>query len=208
MSIVEDRNHRRRGRKARLSPDVVRHTSFEKTPLGRRGYPEADVDKFLRRVADELAVADSEKADLRAEVDRLRNYFRGRNVNPDASAPDAQAPSVQAVNTLSLAQQAADQHIAQAESHARSLLGDARRQYEAIVEEAQERAHEAAEAASQAYEAASQAKGQTADQAALEAKVAYLRTFAEVTQVQMRSILEALRQELDRLSHLEVNRPA
>jgi hypothetical protein len=39
--------------------------------------------------------------------------------------------------------------------------------------------------------------------AEMAAKVAYLRTFAEVTQVQMRSILEALRQELDRLA--EVN---
>ncbi len=207
MSTVKDQNHRG-GSGERLSPDVIRHTTFERTPLGRRGYPEYDVDRFLRRVADELAGVDAEKADLRAEIDRLRNYFRKQKINPDGGSTDSEGPSVQAVNTLSLAQQAADQHIAQAENQARGLLGDARRQYESIVEEAQLRAHEAAEAASQAQRAVGQARGQSSDQAALEAKVAYLRTFADVTQVQMRSILEALRQELDRLAHLEVDRPA
>jgi cell division initiation protein len=192
----------------RLTPESVRRTTFERAGLGRRGYLEPDVERFLVRVADALAWADSEKADLRAEIDRLRNYFREQGTGPAgggaAADPTPGTPTVQAVNALSMAQQAADQHIAQAEAYARDLLGTARRQYEAIVLEAHDQAQAAAAAAAEAYVAADQAQHQVSQQADLEAKVTYLRTFAEVTQVQMRSILDALRGELDRLTSFDV----
>jgi DivIVA domain-containing protein len=202
--MVNTSSHRRTVIATTLSPDVIRRTAFDRTPLGRRGYPEADVDRFLDRIADEMATANAEKAELRAEIDRLRNYFQHQKVDP--TKVDPTTPSVQAVNTLSLAQQAADQHLAQAENQARDLLATARRHYETIVEQAHLKAEEAVVAARQAQVTNDPSHDQT-QQAALEARVTYLRTFADVTQVQVRSILEALRQELDRLAYLEVQRP-
>jgi cell division initiation protein len=210
VSTLDERTGLPGSRSLRLTPEAVRRTSFERTGIGRRGYVESDVERFLVRVADAIAWSDAEKADLRAEIDRLRNYFRDQAATGNASAPPTTPgePSVQAVNALSLAQQAADQHIAQAEAYARNLLGTAREQYEAILHDAHDQAQAAATAAAEAYLAADQAHSQVSQQADLEAKVAYLRTFAEVTQVQMRSILEALRSELDRLTHYDVRTTA
>jgi DivIVA domain-containing protein len=210
VSALDERAGLPGSRSLRLTPESVRRTTFERTGIGRRGYIETDVERFLVRVADAIAWSDAEKADLRAEIDRLRNYFREQGIGPGGGAPPPapQEPSVQAVNALSMAQQAADQHIAQAEAYAREMLGTARRQYEAILTEAHDQAQAAAAAAAEAYVAADQAHTQVSAQVDLEAKVAYLRTFAEVTQVQMRSILEALRDELDRLTHYDVRSTA
>ena len=119
-------------RRARLSPDAVRRYAFERTPLGRRGYVESDVERFRSKVADEIARGDAEKADLREEIERLRNYYRDQGVEADAVArrgrdgrrggvPGTGPLDIQAVHLLSQAQQAADQHIAAAESYARTL---------------------------------------------------------------------------------------
>ncbi len=190
----------------KISPDTIRRMEFDRTPLGRRGYAEESVHRYLGRVAEALAAADADKSDLRAEVQRLRNYYHERGIEPD-TAEDTAVPSAQAVNTLSLAQQAADQHLAQAETQARGLLNSARQQYESIVEEAHRRAEQAAEQARTAVKAGGTVTTDGDEQAQLEARVAYLRTFADVTQVQVRSILDALRTELDRLAELEVSRP-
>jgi cell division initiation protein len=208
-----------RGRAGRLTPEAVRRWDFTRTPLGRRGYLEADVDRFRRLAADEIAYADAEKAELRAELDRLRNYFRDQRIDPALASASGDGPpvrqpgvSVQAVNMMSMAQQAADQHIAQAETYARQLIGDTRRQCEEMLLTAHHQAEEAAREATATYEAASASASASAsergsaDTAALEGRIAYLRTFADVTQVQVTSILQALGHELDRLTTL--GRPA
>jgi DivIVA domain-containing protein len=202
-----------RGRGVRLTPETVRRWDFTRTPLGRRGYLEADVDRFRRIVADEIAHADAEKAELRAELDRLRNYFRSQHIDltegGNGTGPPARHSgiSVQAVNMMSMAQQAADQHIAQAETYARQLVGDARRQCEELLLSSHGQAAEAARAATEAYQANQSDGGVgSAATAELEGRIAYLRTFADVTQVQVTSILQALGHELDRLTTL--SRPA
>jgi cell division initiation protein len=66
------------------------------------------------------------------------------------------------------------------------------------------------EAQRQAEEAANQAVGayrsgggvQTAEAEELERRIAYLRTFADVTQVQLRAVLQGLAQEVDKLGYL------
>jgi cell division septum initiation protein DivIVA len=266
--------------RSRLTPEGARRQEFSRAPLGRRGYLESDVERFRARVADELTRHDAEKAELRAEIDRLRNYFREQNIEPrrprepdapDLSVfadpeehrwfqrgngtvedarelrrrrrdepagdpPDAWAaavaadpwgtgpiqqpvlpppgqdpslnpPSVQAVNVLSQAQQAADQHIAQAEDSARQLIRTARAQYERILMEAHQKAEEAAQQAARAYDDAAAMEAQVGagsgseeELQRLQERMAYLKTFAEISRVQMRSVLEALGAELDRLT--------
>jgi DivIVA domain-containing protein len=211
----------------RLTPDGVRRVQFSRSPIGRRGYNEPDVEHFRARVVHEIGQANAEKAAMRQElerqrdeVQRLRDYFRRNRVDVDAPGGHTPLPppaqinvniaSVQAVNVMSQAQQAADQHIAQAEDYARRLVANARLQYEDILRRAHEQAQEAAAEAGRLFESTSKAQEpeaersqeQTSEMQYLQSRLAYMRTFAQVTQVQLRSILDALRQELDQLTDL------
>lgn len=186
-----------------ISPDRVRTWEFPRTPLGRRGYNEDEVRLFLTRLAEDLAMADAEKAALRAEVQRLRNYYRERGVDVDragGATQDDSGPTFAAINLMSQAQQAADAQVAQAEEYSRRLVEQARAQYEDILRQAVEQATEAAERAGADYVASSDFEGP--EREALERRIAWLRTFAEVTQVQLRSVLEALTREVDKLGDL------
>jgi DivIVA domain-containing protein len=203
---------RRRGGPVRLTPDTVRKLEFPRTPLGRRGYCQVQVERFRSRVVEEIARSDAEKAELREEIDRLRGYFRQQAINsnghangsrrPHPASPGGDAPNVQAVNMLSQAQQAADAHIAQAQDYARRLVADARARYDYILDQAHQQAQQAAEAAARAYQARTEAQNGEREHyyEQLEAKIAYLRTFAHATQVQLRSTLEALSHEVERLT--------
>jgi cell division initiation protein len=184
-------------RRVPLSAERVRTTTFSRPPFGRRGFHEDEVRMFLNRVADDLAAADAEKAALRAEIGRLTNYYREHGQDPDAEAQRSRV-SVEAVNLMSQAQQAADSHVAQAEEYARKLVAQARQRYEDLLQHAQDQAKQAASEAQRAADALP-AHATEADRAALEQKVTYLRTFAEVTEVQLRSVLEALTREVDKL---------
>ncbi|GAA1664545.1 cell wall synthesis protein Wag31 [Nonomuraea maheshkhaliensis] len=189
----------------RLTPDRVRNKDFSRTKLGHRGYSEDEVRAFLYRVADDIATGDMEKADLRAEVERLKNWYKERGTDVDNSG--AKKLNVDAVNLLSRAQQTADAQIAEAEDYARRLVGQARHQYEQILHEAQQRAEEAGNQAVDVYR--SSGAQQSADAEELERRIAYLRTFAEVTQVQLRAVLEGLTNEVNKLGKLpDTGRPA
>ncbi|MEV1239175.1 DivIVA domain-containing protein [Nonomuraea sp. NPDC050022] len=188
-----------------LTPDRVRNKDFSRAKLGSRGYNADEVRTFLLRMADDIAASDTEKADLRAEVDRLRNWFKdhGHDTSPGASA----RLNVDAVNLLSRAQQTADAQIAEAEDYSRRLVGQARQQYEQILQEAQQQAEEAASQAVNVYRASGEVQSVEAEE--LERRIAYLRTFAEVTQVQLRAVLEGLTNEVNKLGTLpETSRQA
>jgi DivIVA domain-containing protein len=196
-----------------ISPDRVRTWNFSRTPLGRRGYSEDEVRLFLARLAEELAAGDAEKAALRTEIQRLRNYYRQRGEDVDGTAgnaggmggagPDDSGPTLAAINLMSQAQQAADAQVAQAEEYSRRLVQQAREQYEDILRHAAEQATEAAEQAGAAYLDNPDTEGlEGPERELLERRIAWLRTFAEVTQVQLRSVLEALTREVDKLGDL------
>jgi hypothetical protein len=155
-------------------------------------------------------------------VQRLRDYYRRHQVDVDkgtAPAPGQEeapaelvpaGPTPDAVNVMSQAQQAADQHIAQAEDYARRLVSGARRQYEEILVAAHDQADRATAEARELFTRASHVPDPpptTAEVDLLQERVTYLRTFAQVTQVQLRSILDGLRQELDRLALPEPSPP-
>jgi DivIVA domain-containing protein len=254
MTMISDRpGLESGGLTGRLTPDTVRRLEFPRTPLGRRGFHEADVERFRNKVVLEIVTANAEKAELRQEIQRLRDYYRrqgddGRTVRrsaapeddeePATPAPDP-GPTVDAVNVMSRAQQAADQHIAQAEEYARRLISNARSQYEDLLN----RAHDEAEQAAAQVAALTEQRRRLEDDPLtgpvdlpatddgatpapagdapsgtsarsdpaldpetaqhlmqLESRLAYMRTFAQVTQVQLRSILDALGEELDHLT--------
>lgn len=191
-----------------ISPERIRTWEFSRTSLRRRGYNEDEVRFFLSRMAEEIAAGDTEKAALRTEIRRLRNYFREHRVNVDQPQHEAgeTGPTLAAINLMSRAQQAADAQVAQAEGYCRRLVSDAREHYENILREASEQATEAAEQAGAAYRARSEHESDpdagSPEREALERRIAWLHTFADVTQVQLRSVLEALTREVDKLGDL------
>ncbi|MGI5273409.1 DivIVA domain-containing protein [Nonomuraea sp. CA-218870] len=182
-----------------ITPDRVRKQQFSRTTLGRRGYSEDEVRSFLYRVADDMAAGDKEKADLRAYIDRMKQWYKEHGISTEHAVPQ-QGLSVDAINMLSRAQQTADVQIAEAENYARRIVGEARQQYEVILTEAQRQAEEAAERAVGAYRSHGGVHGAEAEE--LERQIAYLRTFADVTRVQLRAVLSGLAQEVDKLGQI------
>lgn len=191
-----------------LTPEQIRSVTFSKSPIGRRGVDPGEVELFQRRLAEEIAAGEAENARLRAEVERLRDWYRQRGENVDRKASTAPRVDVTAVNMLSEAQVQAEAYIAQAEAHCRRLTGDARRQASALLDEAQQRAEVAAQEAVQAYRAEA-GPDHAAGVEEFERRMAWLRTFCHAVQIQLHAASDAFAQEVDKLARLpeEFNQP-
>jgi DivIVA domain-containing protein len=67
----------------RLTAAEIRSVRFGQSPMAWRGYSEEEVGTFLTRVATEMEADEAERAALRAEVDRLRNFYREHGTEVD-----------------------------------------------------------------------------------------------------------------------------
>jgi cell division initiation protein len=164
----------------RLTPESVRRAAFDRAGIGRRGYSEADVERFRNRVVQEIGQANAEKAELRrehqrlrAEIQRLRDYYRRNRVDVDKNrgAEPPQGAVYEEPPTGELVP-----------------VGAAAAEAGRVAEEQQQQQHAPQEDPNEMQY--------------LQSRLAYMRTFAQVTQVQLRSILDALRTELDQLTEL------
>jgi len=162
---------------------------FASRPLG--GYDRTEVDAFVADLAQAVdgvrAALDEnrrELAELRAENTKLRS-----SDNADLE----HEVTLGAVGLLSQAQMIADKAVADAEAYARDLVLTARTQYR----ETQERNADAA--------AAAPAEPITATGSITlpsMPEIEYVRTYAQVAQIQLRSVLDALTEQVDRLGTL------
>ncbi|SCF11476.1 DivIVA domain-containing protein [Micromonospora coriariae] len=136
------------GVQVRMTADRVRRWEFGTASFGRRGYDNADVDRFRVQVADELDLLATQVAHLRAENERLndRVELHRHGVIPSTGAA-AKMPAAKEVNLLSAAQREAEQIIAQAHDYARRVAEYARVQYESYMQAAAEEAKQEAERA-------------------------------------------------------------
>ena len=150
-----------------------------------RGADEAEVREFLDLVADQVR-------DCRAENDRLRSEVEELRRRPQGADTDEITP--QAVTLFSQAQQVADQLVEEAVQHARDLMASARHQQREILQSA----HHAAEKAASV-------SGSVGPDVAVDGyttpvrEIEYVRTFARVAQVQLRSVLDALTEQVEKL---------
>ena len=152
-------------------------------------YDRLEVDRFMgqlsQAVAEVRAATTStrqELAALRAENARLRG----------GSGPDFEEETTAgAVALLTQAQLIADKAISDAEQYARDLVLTARNQYREILERAETSASQASAAIG-----AQQHSGATVPE------IEYVRTYAHVAQIQLRSVLDALTEQVDRLGSL------
>ena len=152
------------------------------------GYDRAEVDAFLQQlsvtVSEVRAALDSgrqEMASLRAENARLR-AATGADLEQEIAAG--------AVGLLSQAQLIADRAVADAEQYARDMVLAARDQYREVLERAERSAGHLATALATTPEGPSLPE------------IEYVRTYAKVAQIQLRSVLDALTEQVDRLGSL------
>jgi DivIVA domain-containing protein len=164
----------------------VSDVSFSTKHIGG-GYDRAEVDAFLHDLSETVgavrAAVDSgreELTNLRAENARLRAA---------AGADLEQEIAAGAVGLLSQAQLIADRAVADAEQYARDLVVAARDEYREVLERAERSAgHVVAGLAMQ--------EGPTLPE------IEYVRTYAKVAQIQLRSVLDALTEQVERLGTL------
>lgn len=188
------------------SPESIRSEVFTQR---MRGLDPVEVHEYLDLLADQVHACERERTELFDEIDRLRGEIArmGGSPPPVLAAPPAQAapvpPSIQtdssprAALLLNQAQEVADQLVEEAVAHARNLLAEARQQQREILEAA----HRAAE--STAREAAQvSARNITTYVSASAPEVEYARRFTRVAQVQLRSVLEALCEQVEQLGQV------
>src|SRR3954467_1972262 len=119
----------------RLNPGDVQTVRFSNGSMLHPGYNEVEVDRFLNRVAQELARLHAEKAELRDHGHALQ-----AQLDDAEAAPVVLPPSAQAVRLLATAQQTADQYVAEAEDFSRQMTADARARFEEQLKHARETA--------------------------------------------------------------------
>lgn len=188
------------------SPSTIRNEVFSHR---MRGLDEHEVREYLDLLADQVAATELEREQLQTENRRLREEAERLRTSSGAGAGSDASDDIspQAVILFSQAQQVADQLVEEAVLHARDLMSSARHQQREILEQAHKAAEAAARqaAAANGREMVSSAAG-AADSSASVPEIEYVRTFAQVAQVQLRSVLEALSEQVDRLG--EVTREA
>ena len=177
------------------SPSAIRDEPFSHR---MRGVDESEVREFLDLLADQVQACDVERTQLRDDNERL---------NREVDSLRAQQPvegeiNPQAVILFSQAQQVADQLVEEAVIHARDLMTSARNQQREILEEAHKAAESAAGAAAQRAGQALVASAAAGGYSAPVPQIEYVRTFARVAQVQLRSVLDALAEQVDRLGEM------
>lgn len=149
-------------------------------------YDRLEVDNFMRDLATAITEVKVAAASTRQELAELR----AQKASAGASGPDSDDEiTAGAVGLLTQAQLIADKAVADAELYARDLVLTARNQYREILERAESTASQATAATS-------------IDHAPAAPEIEYVRTYAQVAQIQLRSVLDALTEQVDRLGSL------
>ena len=161
-------------------PDI-RSVSFTMKIRGG-AYDRLEVDTFMRKLSQAIAEVRAAMTSGEQELAALRS----ENANLRASGADEEEITSGAVGLLTQAQLIADRAVADAERYARDLVLTARNQYRGILERAESSAGEATATLATHHGPAIP-------------EIEYVRTYAQVAQIQLRSVLEALTEQVDRL---------
>jgi len=182
----------------RLMPDQVRAAAFPLTRWGRHGYEEDAVRAFLADVHAEMVRLINERSSLWQEVQRLRRRILGKETGNDAVLFGKDDAHVHAVRILSSAQRTADRYVADAQAYSGRLTEEARTRRDEIMSQAQQHADLLLEEArTRARAAAVDAMNRDGlapqteqERRAIQAELAYLRTFSEVYRQHLRIYTE------------------
>jgi cell division septum initiation protein DivIVA len=149
-------------------------------------YDRLEVDNFMGELSQAIAEVRMAAARVREEFATLR---AGRAESGGTTPESEDEITAGAVGLLTQAQLIADKAISDAEQYARDLVLTARNQYREILERAES-------SASKASATVGAQPGPPVPE------VEYVRTYAQVAQIQLRSVLDALTEQVDRLGSL------
>src|SRR3954469_16642091 len=177
-----------------LTPADLQSVRFTRGSLLHPGYAETEVDRVMSRLAEELGRHIAEKAQLRDQLRALQSQVDG--------VVTQEPPSEQAVRILAVAQQTADNYVAEAEEFSRQVTSEARAEYEEVIRQARDNAGgiiQAAQEAAARIGGGASAGGETRRRSMEERQeqVAYLKAFGQACRVQLRSYLEALLADIE-----------
>lgn len=185
----------------RLTPEELQAVTFPMSRLGRRGFEEEPVQRFLSLVYAELVRLVNERASLWQEVQRLRKRILAGEAGGDPHGVlfgEADA-HVHAVRILSTAQVTADRYVADAQAYSSRVTEEARLRRDDIMREAQQHSDMILQDAhARAREAAVSALNVAAppqtdrERRAAQAELAYLRTYGDVYRAHMRAYTEGV----------------
>jgi DivIVA domain-containing protein len=115
-----------------MTPDEIRGVTFQQSPLAWRGYSEQEVDDFVASAAHSLDETQREMVALRAEVDRLRNFYRrhGTDVDHSVDTPNEWARPVEPNRLIAEARRYVQTQVGQAEAYADTVRAEGRAQAE------------------------------------------------------------------------------
>ena len=180
------------------SPSTIRTEAFSHR---MRGLDEAEVREFLDLLADQVQAGDLERSEMRTENERLRQEVEQLRAQQPDEGGDI---NPQAVLLFSQAQQVADQLVEEAVIHARDLMTSARNQQREIMQETQSAAGAVGRRNQQTGAPGSVVPAASTSQESSQSvpDIEYVRTFARVAQVQLRSVVDALSEQVDRLGEV------
>lgn len=156
-------------------------------------YDRHEVDVFIGQLSQAVASVRSATTRTEQELAALRDENAQLRSAPRSDLEEEITAG--AMELLTQAQLIADKAIADAEHYARDLVVTARNQYREILERAE----------TSASQVTATVGGQQQPGPAVP-EIEYVRTYARVAQIQLRSVLEALTEQVDRLGTLP--RPA
>ncbi len=177
------------------SPQSIRNEVFSQR---LRGLDADEVDEYLNLIADQVETTERERSELLAEIDRLKAEVARAGGRADHVAPmHPVAEPREASMVLHQAQQVADQLVEEAVARAQEIIAEAHVQQREILQSA----HRAAEAAAREAAQAS-ARNMTTYVSASAPEVEYARRFTRVAQAQLRTVLEALVDQVEALGQV------
>ena len=167
-------------------PDT-RSVEFTKTRAG--AYDRLEVDRFMGQLSQAIAEVRAATTSTRQELAGLR--AENTKLHAGSGSDFEEEITSGAVGLLTQAQLIADKAISDAEQYARDLVLTARNQHREILERAETSASQTT-----ATIGAQQPPGPAVPE------IEYVRTYARVAQIQLRSVLESLTEQVDRLGSL------
>jgi DivIVA domain-containing protein len=183
-----------------LTADDVRAATFSRAQLGWRGYSEEEVDAFVARLADSHVAADQERAALRAEIRRLRDFYRSNHDDVDRVGPIRRRHRVADDDLVSAVADYAEVQVDQAREYALLLdggdVGAPRMLHHARI-----RAELAADESLAAH------GPESVEQRSLDRALLWLGSFADALRVQLDVTIEVLLREQRRRSERPAGSP-
>jgi DivIVA domain-containing protein len=186
---------------AELTAEEARNTTFPPSAIGWRGYSEEEVNDFVYRAAQALAAAEHECSALRAEIHRLRNFYREQGTDIDNAVERPPSRSHRRNGHLvGEVERYAEKHLALATTYAEGIIDDDRGKAEAHLYHARLRGRAVVDDMLGTF--LSNPHNRSRAEAELRRLVCWLRAFGEAVWTQSDAMAQVAEEELESLTAL------